>query len=47
MLDLGFAEAAVGKKEEARKILAELKKRHEQGLAPSGSIAILYGPWGS
>ncbi len=46
MLDLGFAYAAVGKREEARKILAKLKKLHEQGLVPSGSIAILYGALG-
>jgi TolB-like protein/DNA-binding winged helix-turn-helix (wHTH) protein/Flp pilus assembly protein TadD len=46
MLDLGFADAAVGKEGEARQILAQLKKRHEQGLVPSGSIAILYGALG-
>jgi TolB-like protein/DNA-binding winged helix-turn-helix (wHTH) protein/Tfp pilus assembly protein PilF len=46
MLDLGFAYAAAGNQEEARKILAELKKLHERGLVPSGSIAILYGALG-
>ena len=46
VLDLGFAYAAVGRREEARRILAKLKKLHEQGLVPSGSIAILYGALG-
>ena len=46
MLDLGFAYAAAGRREEARKILAKLKKLHERGFAPSGSIAILYGALG-
>jgi TolB-like protein/DNA-binding winged helix-turn-helix (wHTH) protein/Flp pilus assembly protein TadD len=46
MLDLGFAYAAAGNREEARQILAKLKKLHEQGLVPSGSIGILYGALG-
>jgi TolB-like protein/Tfp pilus assembly protein PilF len=46
MVDLGFAYAAAGKREEARRILAKLKRLHEQGLVPSGSIAILYGALG-
>jgi TolB-like protein/DNA-binding winged helix-turn-helix (wHTH) protein/Flp pilus assembly protein TadD len=46
VLDLGFAYAVSGKREEARKILADLKKQHEQALVPSGSIAILYGALG-
>jgi TolB-like protein/DNA-binding winged helix-turn-helix (wHTH) protein/Flp pilus assembly protein TadD len=46
MLDLGFAYAVAGNRVEARKILAELKKLHERGLVPSGSIAILYGALG-
>ena len=46
MLDLGFAYAAAGNREEARKILAKLKTLHERGLIPSGSIAILYGALG-
>jgi len=45
-LDLGFAYATAGKPEEARIILAKLKKLHERGLVPSGSIAILYGALG-
>jgi TolB-like protein/DNA-binding winged helix-turn-helix (wHTH) protein len=46
MVDLGFAYAASGKREKARRILAQLKKLHEQGLVPSGSIGILYGALG-
>jgi serine/threonine-protein kinase len=46
MVDLGFAYAAAGKREEARKILARLMKQHERGLVPPGSIAILYGALG-
>ena len=46
MLDLGFGYATVGKREEARKILATLKSLHQRGLVPSGSIGILYGALG-
>jgi len=46
MLDLGFAYAAAGNQEQARKILAKLKELRQQGLVPSGSIAILYGALG-
>jgi TolB-like protein/Tfp pilus assembly protein PilF len=46
VVDLGFAYAVVGNREEALKILAKLKKQHEQGLVPCGSIAILYGALG-
>jgi TolB-like protein/DNA-binding winged helix-turn-helix (wHTH) protein/Tfp pilus assembly protein PilF len=46
VLDLGFAHAVVGNREEARRILAKLKQQHERGLVPSGSIAILYGALG-
>jgi tetratricopeptide (TPR) repeat protein len=46
MLDLGFAYAAVGNREEARRILAKLKNLHDRGLVPSGSIGILYGALG-
>jgi TolB-like protein/Flp pilus assembly protein TadD len=45
-LDLGFAYAVAGKREEARRILAKLKQQHEKGLVPSGPIAILYGALG-
>ncbi len=46
MLDLGFAYAASGKRDEARRILEKLKTLHERGLVPSGSVAILYGALG-
>lgn len=45
-LDLGFAYAVAGQREEARRILAKFKQQHEKGLVPSGSIAILYGALG-
>lgn len=45
-LDLGFAYAVTGKQDEARKILAKLGKLHEQGVVPSGSVAILHGALG-
>jgi len=46
MLDLGFADAMAGRQPEAEKVLERLKRLHEQGLAPSGSIGILYGALG-
>ena len=46
LLDLGFAYATTGNREEARRIFARLEKLHERGLVPSGSIAILYGALG-
>ena len=45
-LDLGFAYAVSGKQDEARRILAQLERLHEQGAVPSGSIAILHGALG-
>lgn len=45
-LDLGFAYAVSGKRDEARTILAKLEKLHEQGVVPSGSVAILHGALG-
>ena len=45
-LDLGFAYAVTGKQDEARRILAKLEKLHEQGVVPSGSVAILHGALG-
>ena len=42
-VDLGFAYAAAGERVEANKILDKLKELHERGLAPSGSVAIVYG----
>jgi TolB-like protein/Tfp pilus assembly protein PilF len=44
-LDLGFAYAVLGKRDEARRILAKLEKPHE-GVVPSGSVAILHGALG-
>jgi hypothetical protein len=46
MLDLGFAYAKLHKQREAHTILEQLMKQHEQGLIPSGPIAILYGAMG-
>jgi len=46
MLDLGFAYATAGDRQEARRMLAKLRSLHERGLVPSGSIAILYGALG-
>ena len=46
LVDLGFAYAATGNRAEAQKILARLTKLNQQGLVPSGSIAILYGSLG-
>jgi TolB-like protein/DNA-binding winged helix-turn-helix (wHTH) protein/Tfp pilus assembly protein PilF len=46
VLDLGFAYASTGNRAEARRILARLKRLHQRGLAPSGSIGILYGALG-
>ena len=46
MLDLGFAYATAGHRQEARRMLAKLRSLHERGLVPSGSIAILYGALG-
>lgn len=47
LVDLGFAYAVGGKLGEAGKILAKLKTLHEQGLAPSGSVGIVYGAMGN
>jgi TolB-like protein/DNA-binding winged helix-turn-helix (wHTH) protein/Flp pilus assembly protein TadD len=46
MLDLGFAEATAGKREEARAILATFTRLHNQGIVPCASIGILYGALG-
>jgi TolB-like protein/Tfp pilus assembly protein PilF len=45
-LDLGFAYAVSGKKEEARRILVKMEQMHQQGIAPSASVAVLYGALG-
>jgi len=46
LLDLGFAYATAGNREEAGKILGKLKSLRERGIVPSGSIGILYGALG-
>jgi TolB-like protein/Tfp pilus assembly protein PilF len=46
VLDLAFAYATVGNRDEARRTLVKLKKEHERGLVPSGAIAILCGALG-
>lgn len=45
-LDLGFAYATDGRLLEAHEILEKLKRLHQQGLVPAGSIGILYGALG-
>ena len=45
-LDLGFACAVSGQREEARRILVKLEQMRQQGIAPSASVAILYGALG-
>jgi TolB-like protein/DNA-binding winged helix-turn-helix (wHTH) protein/Tfp pilus assembly protein PilF len=44
--DLAFACAVTGKREEAEKALAEFKTLHDQGLAPSGTLGVVYGALG-
>jgi TolB-like protein/DNA-binding winged helix-turn-helix (wHTH) protein/Flp pilus assembly protein TadD len=46
MLDLGFVYAVTGNRDEARRILTKLKELNQLGLAPSGSVGILYGALG-
>jgi TolB-like protein/DNA-binding winged helix-turn-helix (wHTH) protein/Flp pilus assembly protein TadD len=46
MLDLGFGYAMAGDHDQARTILDKLMSLYRQGLAPSGSIGILYGAMG-
>jgi len=45
-LDLGFACAVSGQRQEARRILLKLEQMRQQGIAPSASVAILYGALG-
>jgi TolB-like protein/DNA-binding winged helix-turn-helix (wHTH) protein/Tfp pilus assembly protein PilF len=47
LLDLGFAYAAAGNRDQARKILTQLKDMNQRGLLPSGSVGILYGALGN
>jgi TolB-like protein/Tfp pilus assembly protein PilF len=44
--DLAFACAVTGKRSEAEKALAEFKSLHDKGLAPAGSIGVIYGALG-
>jgi TolB-like protein/DNA-binding winged helix-turn-helix (wHTH) protein/Flp pilus assembly protein TadD len=46
LLDLGFGYASAGNRDEARRILIKLKEMNQRGLAPSGSVGILYGALG-
>jgi TolB-like protein/DNA-binding winged helix-turn-helix (wHTH) protein/Flp pilus assembly protein TadD len=43
LIDLGYAYAVAGKKDEAQKILAELRRKRERGFVPSSAFAIVYG----
>jgi TolB-like protein len=45
-LDLGFAYAVSGRRDEARRILANLQQLHEQGIVPAASLATLHGALG-
>jgi len=45
-LDLGFAYAAAGRRQQAKAILDKLKLRYKARAVPAGSIAILYGALG-
>jgi TolB-like protein/Tfp pilus assembly protein PilF len=46
LLDLGFAYALSGQRDQARTILARLEKLHERGIVPSASVGILHGALG-
>jgi TolB-like protein/DNA-binding winged helix-turn-helix (wHTH) protein/Tfp pilus assembly protein PilF len=46
-LDLGFAYAVSGRRDQATSILTHLKQLHDQGVVPSGSVAIMYGVLGA
>jgi len=43
LMDLGYAYAVAGNRDEARRILAELERKRERGFVPSSVLAILYG----
>ncbi len=45
-VDLGFAYAVSGRRDEARRILANLQQLHQQGIVPAASLAILHGALG-
>jgi TolB-like protein/Flp pilus assembly protein TadD len=46
VVDLAFAYATAGNRDQAKRILETLKREHERGLVPSGCIGILYGALG-
>jgi len=46
LMDLGYAYAVAGNRDEARKILAELERKREGGFVPSSALAIVYGALG-
>jgi TolB-like protein/DNA-binding winged helix-turn-helix (wHTH) protein/Tfp pilus assembly protein PilF len=43
LMDLGYAHAVAGNRDEARRILAELKRKRERGFVSSSALAIVYG----
>jgi tetratricopeptide (TPR) repeat protein len=43
LTDLGYAQAVTGNRGEARRILAELRRKREHGFVPSSAFAIVYG----
>ena len=45
-LDLGFAYAVSGRRDEARRILANLQQLYQQGIVPAASLATLHGALG-
>jgi serine/threonine-protein kinase len=45
-VDLGFAYATAGEREEALKIVNNLKQEHARRLAPATSVAVVYGALG-
>jgi TolB-like protein/Tfp pilus assembly protein PilF len=43
LIDLGYAYAVAGNRDQAQKILAQLKRKRERGFASSSALAIVYG----
>jgi hypothetical protein len=43
---LGFAYAVSGRRDEARRVLANLQQLQQQGTVPAASLAILHGALG-
>jgi TolB-like protein/DNA-binding winged helix-turn-helix (wHTH) protein/Flp pilus assembly protein TadD len=46
LVDLGYAYAVAGKRDEAQKILGELKRKRKRGFVSSSAFAIVYGALG-